>query len=570
MAASSRHWDAGRRGDLLTNRGGSPSKSRPRSKLAGLGAIVWLAGCGSPAIAETPVAAPPIFEQYEISTGSSNLQTVLTGFLLGGTVADLAIVEIDEATGPQCRIYSLSDSTWAPKSDARLRPEVLFVDVARIAGRDRLITYEPGRLDWFDPETATQRPLVVATSSFDPPRKDQIAHVDLTRDLNNDGRDDLVVPAAEGFLVFVQADDGSFAHPVRVGPTVDLSGVYGADGYRYDPWSRSRVHLADFDGDGRNDLVWWNGNHFDVHTQDEHGLFLSVPETSTTDVAFDSDDVFSLATGEMTGRVLHSLADLNGDGVADLVVLSLQGSRDSEKRSVYEVHHGTSMADGGTRFSRGVGHAFDSNGSVWLGMERHDFDGDGRMDVMLMGIDVKHLQGSLWKRIKGFMGDDIRLDLSFYRQRDGGFSDTPDAIRTIALDGVPSPREPGSVSLDIVLRGARHERRRSQKIWPRAFNSTLLIGDVTGDGRADLVIGQHPRQLEVFVGVPGPDLFSVQPHNVVVAVPNDEEYTWLVDLDRDGKQDILMHQTFGFRDAHGAPTRPSGTEPHRVTVLLAR
>ncbi len=40
-------------------------------------------------------------------------------------------------------------------------------------------------------------------------------------------------------------------------------------------------------------------------------------------------------------------------------------------------------------------------------------------------------------------------------------------------------------------------------------------------------------------------------------MPGDEEYTWLTDLDEDGRQDVLIH-------------RPSATEPHRVTLLLVR
>ena len=36
-----------------------------------------------------------------------------------------------------------------------------------------------------------------------------------------------------------------------------------------------------------------------------------------------------------------------------------------------------------------------------------------------------------------------------------------------------------------------------------------------------------------------------------------EEYTWLVDLNKDSKQDILMDH-------------PSTTEPHRLTMLIAR
>ena len=86
-----------------------------------------------------------------------------------------------------------------------------------------------------------------------------------------------------------------------------------------------------------------------------------------------------------------------------------------------------------------------------------------------------------------------------------------------------------------------------------------LVGDVTGDGRSDLFIGKNtPNGMDVIVGVPGPDLFARRPQDVPVVVPNDEEYAWLVDLNKDGKQDILMHHPFTLRDAHGAPRRAPG------------
>ena len=231
-----------------------PARHHRRSRFCILVLGVFLAGCATftgDARGAEQAAAPFTFEQYEVVTGTAERQTVLTGFLLGGAVAELAVVHIDEYGQRRVRIYAFGAGAWTPSLDTTLGPDVSFIDVANIGGRDRLVIYERGRLNWFDPESATERGLVTVTSSFTPPRRDEIPHVDLTRDVNDDDRDDLVVPDVDGFWVFVQMEDGAFADPVKIGPPTNMSGIYGADGYRYDPWSQSRVHEIDYDRDGR-------------------------------------------------------------------------------------------------------------------------------------------------------------------------------------------------------------------------------------------------------------------------------------------------------------------------------
>ena len=158
-----------------------------------------------------------------------------------------------------------------------LSAEVLFIDIANIRGHDRLIFYQPGILTWFDPESQTLQPLVEVVSDYAPPANGPIQQVEVARDPNGNGLDDMVMPDGHGFNVFVQKKDGSFASPVNIGPSSRLSRVFGAEGIRYDPWPQGRVHQADYNRDGRSDLVYWNEDHFEVHYQDEQGLFKQEP-----------------------------------------------------------------------------------------------------------------------------------------------------------------------------------------------------------------------------------------------------------------------------------------------------
>ena len=108
------------------------------------------------------------------------------------------------------------------------------------------------------------------------------------------------------------------------------------------------------------------------------------------------------------------------------------------------------------------------------------------------------------------------------------------------------------------------------KIWPRAFNATLLLGDFNGDGRSDMLRSSHPRGFGLASGLSEGEMFSTEFEWTNMNIPNDEEYSWLVDINRDGKLDVLMHHPFPKRDGHGAPLHPPGVESQVVTLLMAQ
>lgn len=136
-------------------------RGRRSRRTAALAVTAVAASCAP--VASRQQATPgrtAAFRQYDVSTGSAERQTVLTGFLLGGRVAELAVVNVGDDDRRRLRVYAFADSTWTPGLDVTLRPGVRFVDIANIGGRDRLVTYGPGRLDWFDPGRGTERSLV--------------------------------------------------------------------------------------------------------------------------------------------------------------------------------------------------------------------------------------------------------------------------------------------------------------------------------------------------------------------------------------------------------------------------
>ena len=533
-----------------------------RSLLSTLILSVFLSGCsGLFGKNTTPIrqaAAEFTFGQHEVVSGTEKHQTVLVGFFLGGDFAELAVVNIDETDKRHLHIYTFSEGTWVSELNATLRSEVLFVDVANIGGRDRLITYEQGHLNWFDPESATEQALVEVATNYKSEKDGGIPYVDISRDVNGDGLDDLIVPDIDGFWISVQLRDGSFTTPIKHGPPdpfLDQIALDHTHSYRevgITPltvlWYMSRVHQMDYDHDGRVDLVFWNADHFDVYHQDANGMFSTVAETFTVDIPFETDGAYSIAfdfKGEnmfslifgfrenTKRRVLHTFRDLNGDGVSDLVIHALAGRSLGKQRSLYEVHFGMPTPNG-TVFARDVGMTIRPRGtagglqpwgysSQWF----QDVDGDGKTDILF-----KDVKTGLAGMSRAMVGKSIAIDIEIYRMENGTYPDKPTAMRKIRPN------------LDVFE-------------TDRVFFPVVLLGDVNGDGRSDLLVGKNWKELEVFLGVPGPALFARKPQKVAVAMPNDERNARLVDLNRDNKQDLLIHY-------------PSTTDPHRVALLVAQ
>jgi hypothetical protein len=284
-------------------------------------------------------------------------------------------------------------------------------------------------------------------------------------DLNSDGRLDIAVgKKTSGIRVFWQDAQGGFTNFTDY-PT--------ANAYH--------IVAGDFNNDGRMDLagIGWSTSQVDVFTQSNNGtLFLS-----------------GTYPASYAGYNDIKAADVNGDGLTDLVVMDGQTYSVPNVSILLQTNGGFSapiICDlGGSQLTTGVG----------VG----DFTGDGTKDIVVVyGGNVPNSKLTVFNQGAGnTFSQGVTLD-SY---------DVPQcmAVGDLDMDGRPDVvtlhggRNSGGVYLQTSAGQLSAEKLFSLPYASSYNPQGLALGDVNGDGTPDIVIADYNHGLlVVYNATPAP------------------------------------------------------------------
>jgi subtilisin-like proprotein convertase family protein len=304
-------------------------------------------------------------------------------------------------------------------------------------------------------------------------------------DVNGDNRADIIAFGSDFAYVSLGQVNGTFSNPI-VGINSFGSGVNGGG------WVSNNVYLrqiADVNGDGRADIVGFGSDYTYVSLGQANGTFASPI------IGINSFGA-SIAAGGWTNNNLYEreLGDVNGDGRADIVgfgsdytyVALGQANGTFANPIIGIAGFGASGAGGGwtsfNQYPRMVG----------------DISGDGRADIVGFGADGVFVSlgqangtfgatvlvasafgtGQGWStqdlmpRMLGDLNGDGRMDIIAF-----GTSGTYGAL---ALPG-------GTGFSDIAFMTSSFGAGPEDGLWDRNLINPRVVGDVDGNGRADLI-----------------------------------------------------------------------------------
>jgi FG-GAP-like repeat len=193
-------------------------------------------------------------------------------------------------------------------------------------------------------------------------------------------------------------------------------------------------------------------------------------------------------------RASFAIADMNGDGIPDIVAPPSRLAGDTKLRIWLGDGHGH-FTPWKLRFFDDKGKEVPEYGLDYGGVAVGDLDGDGKLDVVVAshGRGIVALfgdgKGTFTASRKGFLGNSFSTQAVTLADVNGdGKLDVIASADHVESSGEPWNREQAHLYLNL---GNRTFKRKADGLYDASLSNSVTAWDCDGDGRADVLIGSN-------------------------------------------------------------------------------
>ncbi|MFY8275422.1 FG-GAP repeat domain-containing protein [Pseudoalteromonas sp. SSDWG2] len=331
--------------------------------------------------------------------------------------------------------------------------------------------------------------------------------MDFIYDFNNDGQSDVMLTDFNETHVWLSVPDKEHK---KVSLPIQSHTVLDRDEFSASP---AQVFAEDVNNDQLIDVSYLKDGKLHVHLAHKRH-FEEVTLAVRDDIyAIDwwdqlGEDGQPLDQSDLQYRKLERFEDVNGDKLPDLVVRFTKSSGVFDRVNDYEIYYAQQSSDGQLSYAKDANTVISAEGTL-TDLQLQDIDGDGIKEVMVASFEL-----GVGQIVSALLASSIDQDILLYWQdKQGKF-----------------PKEP---TLD-------YETQMSFSISKgRASEPLVLLSDINGDGRKDLLFSKDSDELIYRLNEGAQSFARSKRHKA--PLPQSGVQVSSADINEDKKDDLIIY-----------------------------